>query len=220
MSTDKKPYHHGDLRANLLEITAKIIAEEGEGKVTMRTLSQQAGVSQAAPYRHFTDKAELLCSVAAEGFKKLENRLQEVVNQHPENDALSCLEDMAVAYVYFAVSNPAYYRLMFGSQALLRSPTAELRRNAQAAFAILQEVIHRGQQNDSLIREEPLSLTNILWATVHGLSILLIDQQIQNGETARGTRPLPANENTFTADDTQKLVKLAVRTIIDGIKTG
>jgi AcrR family transcriptional regulator len=56
MNTGKKHYHHGDLRATLLEITARIIAEEGVEKVTMRTLSQRAGVSRAAPYRHFPDK--------------------------------------------------------------------------------------------------------------------------------------------------------------------
>jgi len=218
MNTKKKRYHHGDLRATLLEITARIIAEEGVEKVTMRALSQQAGVSRAAPYRHFPDKTTLLCAVAADGFKKLENQLKTAAEIHSRNDALSYLEGMAMAYVDFAVSNPSYYRLMFGRENLIKSPTLELRANAQAAFSVLQEVIWNLQQSNSSITGKTLSLTNVLWSTIHGLSMLIIDRQLQNGETVKGIPPLLFDESTLPAKDIQKLVKLAVKTIIDGMK--
>ncbi len=218
MNTEKKHYHHGDLRATLLEITARIIAEDGIEKVTMRTLSQQAGVSRAAPYRHFPDKTTLLCAVAADGFKKLENQVKTAVEMRSRDDALSRLEDAAIAYVDFAVSNPSYYRLMFGREALIKSPTPELRVNAQAALSVLQEVIRDWQQNNNSINGESLPLTNVLWYTVHGLSMLLIDRQLQNGETVTGVHPLLFDESTLPAKDIQKLVKLAVKTIIDGLK--
>jgi len=218
MSTIKKQYHHGDLRATLLEITARIIAEEGVEKVTMRALSQQAGVSRAAPYRHFPDKTTLLCAVAADGFRKLENQMKKVVQMRSGNDALSCLADMSMAYVDFAVSNPSNYRLMFGREGLIKSPTPELRANAQAAFNVFQEVIRDWQQNNSSINGEPIFLTNVLWSTVHGLSMLLIDRYFQNGEMVTPVYPQLFDESTLPAEDIQKLVKLAVKTIIDGIK--
>jgi AcrR family transcriptional regulator len=218
MSIVKKQYHHGDLRVTLLEITARIIAEEGVEKVTMRALSQQAGVSRAAPYRHFPDKTTLLCAVAVEGFRKLENQLKTAVEIRSRSDALSYLEDMAMAYVDFAVSNPSYYRLMFGREGLIKSPTPELRANAQAAFNAFQEVIRDWQQNNSSINGESLSLTNVLWSTVHGLSMLLIDRYFQNGEMVTPVHPQLFDESTLPAEDIQKLVKLAVKTIIDGIK--
>jgi AcrR family transcriptional regulator len=223
MNTEKKHYHHGDLRAMLLEITARIIAEEGVEKVTMRTLSQQAGVSRAAPYRHFPDKTALLCAVAADGFKKLENQVKKVVEMRSGNDALSCLADMAMAYVDFAVSNPSHYRLMFGREDLIKSSTPELRANGQAAFNIffnvLQEVVRDWQHNNSSINGEPIFLTNVLWSTVHGLSMLLIDRQLQIRETITGVHLPLFDESTLPAKDTQKLVKLTVKTIIDGIKS-
>ena len=222
MNTEKKHYHHGDLRATLLEITARIIAEEGVEKVTMRALSQQAGVSRAAPYRHFPDKATLLCAVAAEGFKKLESQVKKVVEMRSGNDALSCLADMAMAYVDFAVSNPSYYRLMFGREDLLKSPTPELRANGQAAFNVfsdvMQEVTRDWQQNNSSISGEAISLANVLWSTVHGLSMLLIDRQFQSRETITGVHLLLFDQGTLPAKDIQKLVELTVKTIIDGIK--
>ena len=222
MNTEKKDYHHGDLRATLLEIAARIIAEDGVEKVTMRALSQQAGVSRTAPYRHFPDKAALLCAVAAEGFKKLENQVKEAVEMRSGDDALSCLADMAMAYVDFAVSNPSYYRLMFGREDLLKSPTPELRANGQAAFNVfsdvMQEVTRDWQQNNSSISGEAISLANVLWSTVHGLSMLLIDRQFQSRETITGVHLLLFDQGTLPAKDIQKLVELTVKTIIDGIK--
>ena len=219
MNNRKKPYHHGDLAATLLEVAARIIAEEGADGLTMRTLSRQAGVSRAASYRHFPDKTALLCAVAAEGFQKLENRLKTAAKTQLENGALSRLEDMAMAYVDFAVSNPSYYRLMFGREDLMKSPTPELRASAQAAFRALQKVIREWQHQDSgSINEKSLSLTNVLWSTVHGLSMLLIDRQIQDGETVTGIHPLLSDGSNLPAQDMQKLVQLTVKTIINGIK--
>lgn len=217
MNAEKKPYHHGALRATLVEIAAGIIAREGVDKVTMRTLSKQAGVSRAAPYRHFPDKTALLCAIAADGFKKLENRLKMAAKMHLKDEALSRLESMAMAYIDFAVSNPSYYRLMFGREDLMKLPTPDLRVSAKAAFRILQEVMREWQQqNNNSLKGETLPLTNVLWSTVHGLSMLLIDRQLQHGET--GIHPLLSDDSILHAEDMQKLVKLTVKTIINGIK--
>ena len=216
MNTVKKQYHHGDLRATLLEVTARIIAEEGVEKVTMRALSQQAGVSRAASYRHFPDKTNLLCAVAADGFKKLENQLRLALIDSSEN-LLSRFETMATAYVDFAMSNPSYYRLMFGREELIKAPTPELRANARAAFSVVAEIIEACQWENKIINEESHSLPNVAWATVHGLSMLIIDGQIQNGDTLQGIHPLFTEENTSPSGNARKLVKIAVKTIFDGM---
>jgi AcrR family transcriptional regulator len=219
MNPDKKQYHHGDLRATLLEVAAGIIAEDGVDRVTMRALSQQAGVSRAAPYRHFPDKTALLCDVAAAGFNKLEKQLRIAADKHSGADAVSRLEGMAMAYVDFAVDNPAYYRLMFGREDLVRSTTPELRINAQAAFKVLQKAIGEWQPLGIGAKEGgAVPLTYVLWATVHGLAMLLIDRQIQHGEKELGIHPLLAGENALTANDFRKLIRLAIQTVLSGMK--
>jgi AcrR family transcriptional regulator len=218
MAMIKKQYHHGDLRTTLLEVTARIITEEGVEKVTMRALSQQAGVSRAAPYRHFPDKTGLLCAVAADGFKRLQNELRMAASTGSK-DSLSRFETMATAYVDFAMRNPSYYRLMFGREELNKFPTPELRANARAAFSVVVEIIAACQQEGSIISEEQISLPNVVWATIHGLSMLIIDGQIQNGDTRHGIHPsLLLEEKLLPLDNAHKLVQLAVKTIIDGVR--
>lgn len=218
MDKKKKQYHHGDLRSTLLETTAKIIVEEGVEKVTMRTLSQRVGVSRTAPYRHFPDKTALLCAIAEDGFKRLKNRLQ-LITQDTSTDALSRFENMALAYVDFAVRNSAYYRLMFGKEVVGQSPPAKLQAAARAAFDEAMIVIEACQKENLVKGDDPLALANVVWATVHGLSTLLINEQIQTGDRGYGLHTLLADEGVQTSSNVHPLVQLAIKILIDGVRT-
>src|ERR1700749_484813 len=74
---EPKPYHHGDLRRALLRAAVTIIEREGPSALSLRAVAREAGVSPAAPYHHFKDKAELLDAVAQEGFARLKTALAE-----------------------------------------------------------------------------------------------------------------------------------------------
>ncbi len=102
-------YHHGNLRAALLERAAEIIAEHGVEAVSLRALARDLGVSHAAPSRHFADRAALLAELAKEGFR----RSVEAMNQGAKEagaDPVARYRALGRSYVRFACENPALFR--------------------------------------------------------------------------------------------------------------
>ncbi len=184
----KKSYHHGDLRNKLLKTALEIISEHGLEKVSMRGLGQRLGVSRTAPYRHFSDKNALLCAIAEQGYKKLTAAMN-AYNKQLSDDALTRLNNTGIAYVEFAVSNPVHYRIMFGNEILESKRTPELIRAAEATFKELLYAVNRCQDEKLIKPFNPYIIANTLWSTTHGISMLLIDGQIQ---AANAFKDLPA----------------------------
>ncbi len=199
MTEQARAYHHGDLRAALLDEAAAMIAEGGAASVTMRELGRRLGVSRAAPYRHFQDKGELLVAVAAAGFRRLNERLQSVDAGAPRA-SVERVRRLGEEYVRFALENPAHYRLMYGREALARQDHAELREAGSALFEQLVEVIRAYQKSGGIKREDPRVLAYVAWSAVHGLASLLIDGQIQS------------------ADDVEGLIEHTTKTVLDGMR--
>src|SRR5262245_1301903 len=130
-----KPYHHGNLRHALVTEAVKIITAEGVAALTLRAVGDRIGVSRTALYRHFADKAALLAAVATDGFRSFQRELS--VAWTRSGGGLDGFEAMGLAYTWFALANPAHYRVMFGTfrEECVRDP--ELAAEAQAAFEVL-----------------------------------------------------------------------------------
>jgi AcrR family transcriptional regulator len=109
---DPRSYHHGDLRRSLVAAATKLLDRHGPHGRDAAGAARQAGVSQAAPYRHFASKEALLAAIAAEAFVALRKACVAAVQADP-GDPVHRLEVVAVAYVRFAVEHPARYRLMW-----------------------------------------------------------------------------------------------------------
>jgi AcrR family transcriptional regulator len=107
---EAKPYHHGDLRCALVRAAVSVLEREGPSALSLRAVAREAGVSPAAPYHHFKDKAELLSAVAADGLERLKQALTEAFAAAGPAEARSA---MGVAYVAFSRANPALYRVMW-----------------------------------------------------------------------------------------------------------
>src|SRR5215472_4554343 len=107
-------YHHGDLKRALTSAALSLVAEKGPKGFTLTEAARRAGVSAAAPYRHFTDKAELLATVAEQGFRDLHADLVAAGKGAPEPKAR--VIDLGRAYVRWAVAHPDHYRVMFGAE--------------------------------------------------------------------------------------------------------
>ena len=107
-------YHHGDLKRALTEAALGLVSEKGPKGFTLREVARRAGVSAAAPYRHFADKADLLAAVATQGFVQLHETLSAVAAE--ATDLNHRMVDMARAYVRWAVTHPDYYQAMFGAE--------------------------------------------------------------------------------------------------------
>jgi AcrR family transcriptional regulator len=197
---DKKreQYHHGNLRAALLEVATDMIAEAGIDSLTMRALSQRIGVSRTAPYRHFEDKAALLAGVAEEGFKRLHERMQTAIDQ--EEDILARFRKLGVTYIQFAVDHPTHYQLMFGRETAVHEAYPNLEAAGKAVFDLLVMTIQQAQTEHKIKAGDPRNLALVAWATVHGVASLVINQQIRD------------------LTDLQELANFATRTLGEGLR--
>lgn len=190
-------YHHGDLRAALLDEAAAMIAEGGVPSLTMRAIGTRLGVSRAAPYRHFADKTALLVAVAAAGFDRLRSRLEAIDGRR---SAVGRLRQMGEEYLRFAVENPAHYRLMYGKEAIARGDQPELQVAAIALFEQLVSVIEAHQRSGVLKRQDPRMQAYVAWSAVHGLASLWIEGHI------------------LATDDIDGLIRRTTRTVLDGMR--
>ena len=173
----RRPYHHGDLRNTLLLAGAELLAREGVQGVDLRKLARQAGVSHAAPYRHFPDKQALLAALAEEGFDELVRRVATAV-EDAGDDVAGQLDAAGYAYVLFAQERPEHLQLMFSGLAGERAPDSSLFRAYKAGLYLLIGIIERGQQAGTVVAGDSTKLAVATWATMHGLAILIMEQQI------------------------------------------
>ncbi|WP_230534454.1 TetR/AcrR family transcriptional regulator [Microvirga roseola] len=162
-----KPFHHGDLRHALIEATAELIERDGPAAVSLREAARITGVSHNAPYRHFPTREALLAAVAAHGFRQLRLAFEAAAAATPENRMLA----LGQGYLRFASAHPGLFRLMFGS-GLDRQSHPELERAAQKAFGVLQRAALDGGS------PSPRDAALGAWALVHGLSHLIVDNQL------------------------------------------
>jgi AcrR family transcriptional regulator len=162
----EKPYHHGNLRAELLAAGIEAIKEHGVAELRLRDLARRVGVSHGAPANHFKDRADLLTALAVDGFERLADaQRQALEREHASpSDALIAI---GVVYVQFAVDNPAHFEVMF-QRDLLGRP--EVMKAGGGSFQMLMGVV-----SDVRGKGEAPSDDNALgalgsWAVVHGLA--------------------------------------------------
>ena len=167
-------HHHGDLRRALVDATLDLIAAGGTHLVTLRSVARAVGVSHMAPYNHFADKAALVATAGAEGFRRLkramERRMETFAPGDPER-----LQAVGVAYVVFAVKNPELFRLMFGPELADTTSHQELGHAADDVYQTLLGALGLSGLNASATGPE-MALTP--WALVHGLAMLAIAGQL------------------------------------------
>ena len=149
--------------------------EQGPAGITLREAARRAGVTHAAPYRHFADKEALLAAVAEEGFLRLREAIAEAVaNVEPAMR----LEAIGVAYVRFARHNPSQFRVMFGSQVGDKRRYPTLTQADQSVFDLLSESI-RSAQDGGLTPADPARMGMIAWSMLHGVAALVVDGQME-----------------------------------------
>lgn len=168
-----KPYHHGDLREALLDAAHKLLAENGVDGFTLADACRRAGVSTAAPYRHFADREAVVEALVGRGFEMLEGRMRARAASHP----LGSIDRIVVigqAYVAFAVDEPALFRLMF-RRPPEPEPVGATARAGDSCFGAVLEALTALQQERGLLSGDQLDLGMPLWALVHGVAMLLID---------------------------------------------
>ena len=168
-------YHHGDLRQALLMAAKALIAEAGIENLSLRKLAERAGVSRTAPYHHFSDKNDLLCAIAAQGFLRRHQEARDTFND-PRLTAEEKFAEFICGYVRFAANNPEEYELMFGRNIWKqKNSTQELRDVAYPCFQHQLEMVTSWQEMGLISGDNPLRTSQVIWGAVHGIAKLLID---------------------------------------------
>ncbi len=217
-------YHHGNLRAALVAAAAELVSDAGVEGVTMRSLSRAAGVSRAAPYRHFADKRELLAAVAEAGFLDLDRRLSEVEGRGAAGaveggEGRAVLADLMRAYVGFALDRPGHYRLMFSPDIVRPPRSVSLQESASRAFERSLEAIRAAQETQELRSGDAAALASIMWSAVHGLAVLLLDGQVRVTSDGSGGHALLAGDETDEAQNVESFIELTIEIVLDGLSS-
>ncbi len=162
----KKPYHHGDLREQLLAAGESALAELPFEAVTLREIARRAGVSHAAPKHHFSTLGDLLGEIAARGFDRFVVDLASGADRASRQSADGRLAGMGRAYIHFAEANPAVYGLMFGKR-------DELAVTPHLAIAMMNAWDQLELAAAKLVGPARAPLAAItVWSSVHGLAML------------------------------------------------
>jgi AcrR family transcriptional regulator len=189
-----KPYHHGNLRAVLLESAVALIGELGPKGFTLREVARRAGVSHSAPYRHFASKDELLQAVAEEGFQRLSESMEEAIEDGAT--AMERLQLSGSGYVEFALRWPNHFAVLFDLPRVLPGCGDAKNPAGLGAFGVLIRCIEAAQAEGSLPAGDPLPVALTAWSLVHGIAKLAVS----------GTLPMsPEQTLGFTRMATERL---------------
>jgi AcrR family transcriptional regulator len=176
-----KPYHHGHLRAALLEAAIQLIAEVGPAGFTLREVARRAGVSHNAPYRHFPDREDLLAGVAAQGFRELNEAMLEAVRH--QRSSVGRLKRAGLAYVEFALRRPEHFTVMFDA-AVSKHKTPDSAKAAEQAFGTLVSLVKSCQDEGRLPSGDLRQFALLAWSMVHGVAKLATAKRLPYESTA------------------------------------
>jgi len=165
----KKSFHHGDLREALIAATRELLIEHGPDGFTLADACRRAGVTTAAPYKHFRDKQEILEEIVARAFDQLKESNAKAVAERGSG-TIEGITAMGISYLEFAVAQPAIFRLMFGD--LKKSKKAD-EPGEECLKHLVEEVAYYCRKNGHTADAQQVAVR--LWTFVHGASSLELD---------------------------------------------
>ena len=185
----ERGYHHGNLKEALLQAALGLIAEKGAAGFTFADAARMAGVSPAAPYRHFRDRDELLSSIAQRGFEMFEAALNAAWDDG-RPDTVTAFERVGKAYLKFAREEPAFYSAMFES-GLAIDVNPALQAAGERAFGIIRAAAERlaALAPPGVTRPPALMMALHIWSMSHGVASLFA-----RGDGARRKLPMSAED--------------------------
>jgi AcrR family transcriptional regulator len=184
----RRGYHHGNLKEALIVAALDLIGEKGPAGFTFAEAARQAGVSPAAPYRHFRDRDALMADVARRGFERFEEQLKAAWDDgRPGLGA--AFDRLGKAYLAFARNEPAYFSAMFEA-GLSMAEHRELKEASDLAFAVLRDACEALVAGMPAARRPPAAMMALhVWSLSHGIASLFA-----RGDAARRTLPMSPEE--------------------------
>lgn len=170
------PYHHGNLRPSLIDAALLILERDGLAALTLRGVAREANVSHSAPKNHFENLQGLLSELAAEGFRRLRQRMDSEARDCPSSEQR--LAALGREYVRFAIEQPALFSVMFrGERHDMSRPS--LRQAAGELIDMLAAASNPDGSADTVLAADQATSVILAWSQVHGLASLLIDGKLE-----------------------------------------
>lgn len=180
----RRGYHHGNLREALVQAALDLIADKGPAGFTFAEAARSAGVSAAAPYRHYRDRDALMADIARRGFERFEDQLKAAWNDGLP-DPISAFQNIGRAYLNFARTEPAYYSAMFES-GLPPDLDADLQAAGERAYTVLRRASEAVCGRLPEDQRPPASMMALhVWSLCHGIASLFA-----RGDAARRKLPM------------------------------
>lgn len=181
-------YHHGNLKEALVRAALELIAEKGPAGFTFADAARWAGVSPAAPYRHYRDRDALIADVARRGFEAFAAALERAWDEG-RPDVLAAFERLGKAYLQFAKAEPAFYSAMFEA-GIAADSDPDLRAAGDRAFAVLRSASERLVALAPAKERPPALMVALhIWSMTHGIASLF-----GRGDSARRALPMSPEE--------------------------
>lgn len=178
-------YHHGDLRATLMDACLRLIETEGLAAVSLRRVAREAGVSSGAPYHHFADRAALLSALSVDGFQQLAADL--TAARAAADTPLAALSDLGASYIRFSREHPAQFQLMFRPELSQPDKHPDAHIAGDTAFGVLEDTVAEAVATGALSADRAETLAVAWWGLAHGLASLWLDGQLEKRCQQLGT---------------------------------
>jgi AcrR family transcriptional regulator len=177
-------YHHGDLKAALLDAALKLLKKRSPNEISLRELTRIAGVSQTAPYRHFKDRDDLLAELAGQGFDMISQYIRETILKC-KDDPLRMFYECGLAYFRMGLDHPQHFKLMFNSEVKAGDKYPVLQIAASQTLALLRDMVVYCQRHKVFGEGDPLHIAFHCWSVVNGFTSLYANGRLENvGVTA------------------------------------
>lgn len=177
MATSRRPYHHGDLRQALIDAALELVEEGGIDRVSVREAGRRAGVSPAAPFRHFASKVELMTAVAEEAMRRFRAEIDSELARVAELDALSRFRALGTAYLRWAVRSPAHFEVISTRRAIDFGASEILMRTNEEIRAIMAALLREARDAGLLRVGDTDGLVLQARALAYGLARMWVDGQ-------------------------------------------
>ena len=176
---ERDSYHHGNLSETLVKSAIEIIGGSGLGSLSLRALARHAGVSPAAPYRHFPSRDALLEAIAVQGFR-IRSENMHLALEKAGSDPMARLLEVGVAFVLFAHEYASHYAVMTNAELIEDSQDTELAEAAAKSMGILLQAMREAQDAGCIASGDVKVLAAAAWASVHGLASLIASGQLRH----------------------------------------
>jgi AcrR family transcriptional regulator len=170
-----KPYHHGDLRRALIEAGFRLVEEQGVEQLSMREAARRAGVSPGAPFRHFESREALMTAVAIEAQRRFRAEIDAALKESPQRDPLARLRAFGVAYLRWAMRNPAHFEIISSGRLFDYDKSADLLRDNAEVIAMMAQTLKDASAQGQLRLADLTRVQIAARAMVYGFARMNID---------------------------------------------